>query len=1227
MATRENPGSSATLVSPEVEELKQSVERLQALVDEAPAGICHTDLKGTFTYVNKRFEEVSGYSWEDVVGKNGFKLGILPDDAIRLLGKRIKDRLMGEPSRLLEFQFKCKDGHLMWVAMEGKLLREKGMPVGFQIIANDVTERKQAEEALRQSEQKYRRLFELSPIGITTVDMKGVITECNPAVYKEGGYSQDELIGKHFSKVAPIRARDIHKQIGIFSSIIRGKVPQPFEVAYNRKDGTIGWTELHIGLLKADGKKLGVQVLQRDITERKRAEEALQAEKNKLQSLIDALEYGLSIQDMDYNIIYQNEPLRETFGDHLGEKCYRAYENREEMCDGCPVKKAFRDGKSHTLEGKRVTPAGKIIFLENTANPIRDARGKIVSCLEIIRNVTERKQAEETLQKSQEALRKMFESVTDGILVIDLNGVITEVNQRAAEIHGFSSRDELLGKNALELVVPRDHEKIATNVRKALKQGSIRGVEYTLLKADGAEFPGELSTSVLRDASGNPVGHVTIARDITERKQAEAALRLQRAYFQQLFDNSPDAIVLVDDTGRVVRVNKGFEKLFGYRAEEVKGRFIEDIVVPEDRIEESSALSRTSLNGEVVRKETVRKCKDGSLVDVSILGYPIQFDNKTIGVYLIYSDITRRRQAEEALSETNAQLQVLQQVAVAMHSTLDLQKVFKQITDGAVYSMGYTTALILTLNEEKKCFELSAISAKGQLLPRIGKILGFPLRNLSFPADPQLNAVVESVMGGRVAVAKTFVEIGYPAISKKACLALQSLGMTKNYILAPLKVAEWVVGGVLLSSPREGVSEGELTMVQNFAHVASQAIRNANLYAQTKQAEEELKLRAQVLDGATDSIFLHDFDENFIYVNETACKAHGYSREEFMKMKLHQVIAPERVSRLDSDFREMLEKGQVVFESAHLRKDGSIFPVEVHGRVIESGGRKLLLTVIRDITGRKRMEQAFRESEEKFYRAFHSSPNVICIVAPEDGRFIEVNESFTRFTGYTREEAIGRNGVELGLWAEQDERNRMKVIMSQHRNEEFHSRMKSGEIRVGLSSAETINIGDKPCIIIEITDVTERKRMEEELKEAQEQLVRSEKLAAVGQLASGVGHELRNPLGAIKNAAFYVRRRIAKSDLPTSEPKVLEFLDIIDGEVRGANKVIGDLLGFSRVAKPTVLPVKIGGIIEDALEHVPLPENVELARDIDKNLPMVMVDADQIRQVFVNIILWLKVGG
>ena len=141
----------------------------------------------------------------------------------------------------------------------------------------------------------------------------------------------------------------------------------------------------------------------------------------------------------------------------------------------------------------------------------------------------------------------------------------------------------------------------------------------------------------------------------------------------------------------------------------------------------------------------------------------------------------------------------------------------------------------------------------------------------------------------------------------------------------------------------------------------------------------------------------------------------------------------------------------------------------------------------------------------------------------------------------------------------------------------------------------------------------------EDLREAQEQLIRSEKLAAIGKLAGGVGHELRNPLGAIKNAVYYIRGKLINSELAKTEPRIIEFLGIVDDEISSSNKIISDLLSFSRVAKPAVSPAKIRKVMEDTLSHLTVPENVEVINKVDANLPEVEIDADQIRQVLVNI--------
>jgi len=270
------------------------------------------------------------------------------------------------------------------------------------------------------------------------------------------------------------------------------------------------------------------------------------------------------------------------------------------------------------------------------------------------------------------------------------------------------------------------------------------------------------------------------------------------------------------------------------------------------------------------------------------------------------------------------------------------------------------------------------------------------------------------------------------------------------------------------------------------------------------------------------------------------------------------------------------------------------------------------------------------------------------------GIVLDVNDSLLRMMGYKREELVGSHFSRI--LGEKDMPRfiaTMSQVMSGTPLESFEMETptKTGaDLPVSVTATMLKDEQGNPgAIFAVLRDISETKRLireledrntelqaseeelratneeleaaNEELREAQEGLIRSEKLAAVGQLASGVGHELRNPLGAIKNAVFYVKRRLAKSDLAATDPRIFEFLDIIDGEVDAANKVISDLLGFSRVAKPAVSPTAVKAIVEDALKYLQLLEDVDLIIKLNSRLPLVQVDPDQIRQVFTNIML------
>jgi two-component system NtrC family sensor kinase len=344
----------------------------------------------------------------------------------------------------------------------------------------------------------------------------GSLIYVNEVAYKSRGYNKEELMAINgWDLTIPEFAELFDSQV----KEIMDKGEATFESVHLRKDGTSMQVEIHSRVIKVGNEDLILSVC-RDITKRKQAEEFAT-------TLIHSAQIGVYVvQDGKFEII--NPQIMEVTGLNQDQLLARNALGLVHPEDRAMV----RENATKMLKGERLEPyefrvcdkAGNIKVVMEAVAPVI-YKGKRAT-LGNFMDVTERKQAEEALRESREQLRKMFESVTDGISVIDLNGVITEVNQRMVAIHGFSSKDELLGRNAFELVAPRDHERITTNMREAIKQGRIRSMEYTLLKANGTEFPGELSTSVLKNASGNPAGHITIVRDITERKGMQEQLML-----------------------------------------------------------------------------------------------------------------------------------------------------------------------------------------------------------------------------------------------------------------------------------------------------------------------------------------------------------------------------------------------------------------------------------------------------------------------------------------------------------------------------------------------------------------------------------------------------------------------------------------------------------------------------------------------------------------------------
>ncbi|HXZ95069.1 MAG TPA: PAS domain S-box protein, partial [Dehalococcoidia bacterium] len=211
-----------------------------------------------------------------------------------------------------------------------------------------------------ETENLFEILANTSPVGLCIVQ-DGRFCYTNPAFQGIIGYGEDELLDKDFLELIVPEDKERVKENTV--KVLKGERILPYQLRMTHKDGSIKWIMESVATIRYRGRwaTLGNSI---DVTGRKKEEEVLHAERNKLQSVIDAATDAFNVIDIAYNVIYQNKLAKRLFGDHMGEKCYLAFEGNKNVCDGCPVKQAFESGESHTAERRTIMPSGAIVFWE-----------------------------------------------------------------------------------------------------------------------------------------------------------------------------------------------------------------------------------------------------------------------------------------------------------------------------------------------------------------------------------------------------------------------------------------------------------------------------------------------------------------------------------------------------------------------------------------------------------------------------------------------------------------------------------------------------------------------------------------------------------------------------------------------------------------------------------------------------------------------------------------------
>jgi PAS domain S-box-containing protein len=983
-----------------------------------------------------------------------------------------------------ELVLKRKDGTCIVVLGSAVVHREKGGEIlQTDLFFMDITERKRVEEGTRISEGKYRNLVENSKDSIVILDMKGNVLFGNKATEELTGYSVAEGVRMNVRDITPLRYWP--KSLGMLLRARTGRQIPYFESVIKRKDGQLVSVETGGQAVIHDGKVVGIQVITRDITERRRADEKLLQSEERFRRIAERSFDAIIAIDPDGLLTFVSPSVERIVGyrpEELVGVRFQGFICESEMPK---VTRAFsKMMKGDNVEGLQLQVRrkdGSLVYTEVNGSPIlRD--GRVVGMQGILRDTTERKQAEEALRRSETKIRGVLDALPDLVFHVSSDGIFLDYHAARPEDLAFAP-NAFLGKSLRDMF-PQIAESALSAMAAAKRTGSVQTIEYQLPTMSGkiGEYEARFAPTEVGD-------FLTVVRDITERKRAEAALRESEERFRSLVEGTAACVGIIDLTGRLIYVNGAFADLMGYSVPELLGRPFLDYLHPEDA-ESMLGLFLHGLSSEAPEIEFRAICKDGSTRHLWTRPARLTTQGEIIGFVSIVVDITERKRMESTLRGYSERLeQLVEQRTEELRAT----KERLQFMITASPAMTFTGKPHYPYGNT-------------YMSENVREVLGYAPSD--FVEDPKFWADrIHSDDKARVLEEqkrlleddRLVCEYRFQRKDDTYCWMHDEVRLVRDSVGNPLEsVGYWV--------DITARKEAEETVHRNLEQLAA--------------------LDATVLEITQP----HDLPELLKTVVERAVRL---LRAGAGGMYL---CDPER-----QELRLVVNYGTPKDYTGIVLKYGE----GAAGRVARTG-ESLIIEDYRTWEGRARIFEQDR-------------PFGAVLVAPL-------------------------------IW--QDQVVGTIDVMDDAQNRHFTE----DDLKL-LSRFAT-----HAAIAVENAQLLER-------------LLKTERMAAIGETAAMVGHDLRNPLQGIAVAEYFLKKRLDA----TADTETKKMLHIIEDSIGYSDKIVNDLLDYSGeiVLEPTETPTK--SVVADALLAVAIPGNIAVQDSTPQELRMV-VDTARIRRLFINII-------
>mgnify|MGYP002681589177 CR=1 FL=1 len=883
---------------------KQEEPRLA--MDIIPAGIFWSDSEGNILYANRKFQELFGYTAEDIPTIAAWHSLAYPDSAYREeMTPSLLDLLSGKnnATEYIDVSITCKDGSIRHACQSCARTSDRILATYF-----DITERKNSERLIRQSEERYRNIIEQMEDGCFETDLTGNFTFVNNAECRLLGYKKEELIGKNNLFYADEKsAKEIHR---FFVDICKtGKAVKSHELHFAKKDGNRVIHNVSISLLRdTQGKPAGFRGIARDITERKQMEEALRHSEEKYRSTIETIQDGYFEIDLTGKYTFLNDiicqHLKYSREELIGTD-NRAYQTPEEAKKTyLAFRQVYETGISNkALEMQIIRKDGTTGVSEVSISLIRDSSGVPIGFRGISRDITDRKQMEEALHRSENKYRSIIESIDDTYYETDISGNLTFFNDMLCR-HLLYTREELIGKNSRMFQDEQNFKKTEQFYREVYKTGNPSILEMECIRKDGTKGIFELSLSLITDKDGKKTGFRGISRDITKRKQMQSLLTESEEKYRTILEEMNDGYFEVDLTGKYTFVTETNARLLATTPEKLLGKDSSEYMVKEDIPLVRGAFNKIYKTGKPERNITYRALhKDGTIGIAELSGFPRKDEKgNIIGFRGIARDITERKQMEEALRQSEEKYRNILYSIQEGYFELDLAGNYTFVNDANCRLLGYSRDEIIGMNSR-------------QHMP-------------------------------------------YEDNYKKASQAYTKLFLTGK----PIESME------IFSVKKDGtpvIYETSVTLIKDaqgkaigFRGVSRDITERKQMEEQIRQSEERYRT---IIEQMEDGYFETDLSGRFTFVNDAECRNTGYSCEEIIGKKSSLFVDEKTYKELFNLFSNIYQTGKPIksYDLALFKKDGTRTYNEISVNLIRNaqGESVGFRGIARDVTERKRQEE------------------------------------------------------------------------------------------------------------------------------------------------------------------------------------------------------------------------------------------------------------------------------